>query len=115
MGKDKQFTNEELAKKFRNNFVLVNYAISLAENMIKSGRAPRVKSSELQSRAMLVLEEIREGKDQFDEISTQEVESASSSSSSAEFSLEGLMVKNRHQGNQSKQEWKESHSETDEE
>lgn len=60
-------TNEELRKKFKNNFDLVNYSISLAENMIKSGRDARVKS-DCQNRAMLILEEIREGKDQFDEI-----------------------------------------------
>lgn len=60
-------TNEEFRNKFKNNFDLVNYAIKLAENMVKSGRDPRVKS-EVQNRAMLILEEIREGKDQFDEI-----------------------------------------------
>ncbi len=66
----KQFTNESLAKKFENNFVLVNYAISLAENMIQSGRDPRVSRQDLQSRAMLVLEEIREGQDRFDPVGT---------------------------------------------
>ncbi|WP_068467847.1 hypothetical protein [Candidatus Protochlamydia phocaeensis] len=67
MEKKINFTNEMLAKKFKSNFELVNYAISLAENMIKSGRDARVKS-EVQNRAMLILEEIQEGKDQFDEI-----------------------------------------------
>jgi DNA-directed RNA polymerase subunit omega len=66
-GKKNQFTNEELSKKFKNNFDLVNYAIALAENMIKSGRDTRVKS-DTQNRAMLILDEISEGKDQFDEI-----------------------------------------------
>jgi hypothetical protein len=61
------FTNEELSKKFKSNFDLVNYAIRLVENMIKTGRDPRVKS-DMQNRAMLILEEINEGKDQFDEI-----------------------------------------------
>src|ERR1700733_14781763 len=60
-------TNEGLRSKFKNNFDLVNYSIQLAENMIKSGRDARVKS-DIQNRAMLILEEIREGKDQFDEI-----------------------------------------------
>lgn len=60
-------TNEDLSKKFRNNFELVNYAIKLAENMIRTGRDARVKS-DVQNRAMLVLEEIGEGKDHFDEI-----------------------------------------------
>jgi DNA-directed RNA polymerase subunit omega len=66
--KGKNITNEKLSKKFENNFDLVNYAISLAENMIKTGRETRVKS-EVQNRAMLILEEINQGKDQFDDIS----------------------------------------------
>lgn len=60
-------TNENVTKKFKSGFDLVNYAIRLAENMIKTGRDARVKS-EIQNRAMLILEEIHEGKDQFDEI-----------------------------------------------
>lgn len=68
MENNKQFTNEELAKKFKNNFELVNYAISLAENMISTGRDARVRRADMQNRAMLILEEIREGKDQFDEL-----------------------------------------------
>src|SRR3982751_1830814 len=63
--KSQPLTNEALAKKFKNNFELVNYAIKLAENMIKTGRDARVKS-DTQNRAMLVLCEISEGKDQFD-------------------------------------------------
>lgn len=62
-------TNEDLTYKFKSSFDLVNYAIKLAENMIKTGRDARVKS-EVQNRAMLILEEIQEGKDQFDEIKT---------------------------------------------
>lgn len=61
------FTNEMLSKKFNSNFVLVNHAIDLAKNMIKTGRDPRVKS-DTQNLAMLILEEIQEGKDQFDEV-----------------------------------------------
>lgn len=60
-------TNEEMTSKFKSSFDLVNYAIKLAENMIKTGRDARVKS-EIQNRAMLIVEEIYEGKDQFDEI-----------------------------------------------
>lgn len=60
-------TNEEMLKKFKSSFELVNYAIKLAENMIKTGRDSRVKS-DVQNRAMLILEEIHEGKDHFDEI-----------------------------------------------
>lgn len=60
-------TKETIGKKFKSSFDLVNYAISLADNMIKSGRDARVKS-DIQNRAMLVLEEIYEGKDKFDDI-----------------------------------------------
>ena len=41
--------------------------LNLAENMIKTGRDARVKS-DVQNRAMLILEEIHEGKDHFDDI-----------------------------------------------
>lgn len=68
MEKKETFTNETLSKKFKNIFDLVNYAISLAENMIKSGREPRVKRKDMQNRAMLILEEIKDGKDEFVEI-----------------------------------------------
>lgn len=60
-------TNEDIRKKFSSTFELVNYAISLAENMIKSGREARVKS-DCQNRAMLVIEEIYAGKDKLDPI-----------------------------------------------
>lgn len=69
-------TNEEMRRKFKSSFDLVNYAIQLAENMIKTGREARVKS-EIQNRAMLILEEIHEGKDQFDEIKTMTVSGSS--------------------------------------
>lgn len=64
---EKKVTHEYLSKKFKNRFDLVNYAIRLAENMIKSGREPRVRA-DTQNRAMLILGEIHEGKDVFDEI-----------------------------------------------
>src|SRR5690349_5162878 len=60
-------TNEKLAKKFKSQFELVNYAIKLAENMIRTGRDTRVKT-DLQNRAMQILAEIANNKDQFDEI-----------------------------------------------
>jgi DNA-directed RNA polymerase subunit omega len=77
-------TNEEMTAKFKSSFELVNYAIKLAENMIKTGRNTRVKS-DVQNRAMLILEEIHEGKDQFDEIKV------TSSSSSSESALNGTL------------------------
>lgn len=60
-------TNEKLSKKFKSQFELVNYAIKLAENMIRTGRDPRVKI-DVQNRAMQILAEIANNKDQFDEI-----------------------------------------------
>lgn len=68
-----RLTNEKIIGKFDSSFELVNYAIKLAENMIKTGRDARVKS-DVQNRAMLILEEIQEGKDQFDEIEITKVE-----------------------------------------
>jgi len=62
-----RITNEEINKKFKNQFELVNYAIKLAENMLKTGRDARIKS-DVQNRALQILEEIVTGKDQFDEI-----------------------------------------------
>lgn len=60
-------TNEKIRKKFGNQFDLVNYAIKLAENMIISGRDPRVKT-ESQNRSLQVLAEILQGKDHLDDL-----------------------------------------------
>ncbi|CCB86815.1 MULTISPECIES: hypothetical protein [Parachlamydia] len=62
-------TNEKISRKFGNQFDLVNYAIKLAENMIKTGRDARVRTDS-QNRALQVLAEISEDKDRFDEIIT---------------------------------------------
>ena len=59
-------TNEEISKRFSNQFDLVNYAIGLASSMIQTGRSPRVKMS-TENPALLILEEIAEGKDTFEE------------------------------------------------
>ena len=59
-------TNEEISKKFGNQFDLVNYAIGLATNMIQTGREPRVKLN-TENPALLILEEIAEGKDKYAE------------------------------------------------
>lgn len=61
-------TNETLGGKFKSQFMLVNYAIKLADNMIRSGRSPRVKKNDTQNPAALVLEEIVQGKDQLVDI-----------------------------------------------
>lgn len=61
-------TNETLGDKFKSQFDLVNYAIRLADNFIKSGRPPRIIKMESQNPAAMILEEIRQGKDQFESI-----------------------------------------------
>lgn len=63
-----RFTNESLSKKFKNNFDLVNYAITLAKNMIASGRGTRALHSKTDNRATQILDEIDQGRDVFDEI-----------------------------------------------
>lgn len=57
-------TNEKLKSKFTSQFELVNYAIKLAENMIHTGRGPRVRVDS-DNVAQNVLSEIQAGKDQF--------------------------------------------------
>ena len=65
-------TNQQISKKFVNQFDLVNYAIRLAENMIRTGRAPRVKV-DVDNPVVQVLAEILEGKDKFEEIIVEEI------------------------------------------
>lgn len=65
-------TNEKVCKKFKSQFDLVNYAIRLAENMIRTGRDSRVKI-DTQNRALQIISEIVNDKDQFDVIPEVEV------------------------------------------
>lgn len=67
MEKIDNLTTEKLRKKFKSQFELVNYSIRLAENMIRSGREPRVKM-DIQNSAMQVLGEIVAGVDKIDEL-----------------------------------------------
>jgi hypothetical protein len=60
-------TTEKIKLRFKSQFELVGYAIRLAENMIKSGRETRIKT-DVQNKAMQIVAEITQGKDQFDEI-----------------------------------------------
>ena len=60
-------TNEFVRKKFKSQFELVNYAIKLSEQLIRSGRAPRVPSDN-QNPAVIVIEEIEEGRDQLESL-----------------------------------------------
>ena len=60
-------TNEKIRKKFDSQFDLVNYAIKLAANMIHTGRDSRLKTDS-QNRATIILSEIINGKDVFDDV-----------------------------------------------
>lgn len=64
---NKEITTEKIRKKFDNQFELVIYAISLARNMIETGRAPHIKV-ESENPALRVLAEISSGKDYLEEI-----------------------------------------------
>ncbi|HRD56217.1 MAG TPA: hypothetical protein PLC42_07465 [Parachlamydiaceae bacterium] len=67
MENQEDLTNEGVKKKFESQFKLVGHAIKLAENMIKTGRGPRLKS-ESQNVAVHVLDEIKAGVDKFEDI-----------------------------------------------
>lgn len=60
-------TNDKLRGKFKSQFELVNYAIRLAENMIYTGRAPRIKTDS-QNPTVQIVEEIIAGQDRFEEL-----------------------------------------------
>lgn len=64
-----KYTNEALRgrKNFKSQFEMVRHAISLAENMILSGREPFIKT-DTQNKALQVLAEIAAGKDIFEPI-----------------------------------------------
>ncbi len=66
MEKNEFLTNESIRKKFKSQFELVNYAIKLSEQMIHSSRPPMV-DTESENTAVIIVEEINEGKDVFDE------------------------------------------------
>lgn len=61
-------TSEALCRKYSSHFEFVNHAIKLAENFIYSGRAPRVPTDESQSVPSIILQEIVEGKDYFEDL-----------------------------------------------
>lgn len=56
-------TNERLTKRFNSLFELVNYSIRCAEELIKTGREPRVKT-EIQNPMHRILLEILNEKDE---------------------------------------------------
>lgn len=59
-------TNEAISKRFDNQFDLVNYTIKLAAELVKSGRAPRVKIK-TENPALQILEEVICGVDGIEE------------------------------------------------
>jgi hypothetical protein len=67
MEKQHSLTNEKLSHKFKSQFEMVNYSISLVKNMVNSGRPPRIRM-ETQNPAIICVEEISQGKDRFEEI-----------------------------------------------
>lgn len=67
-------TSETLNKRFKSSFDLVNYAISLATEMVTAGREPSLDESESGNIAMAVLDEIAEGRDRLKPIKKQKAE-----------------------------------------
>jgi hypothetical protein len=61
MDRHECLTNEKLSKKFVSQFDLVNFAVHVAKDMIKSGRETRARK-DIQNRAQQILEEITEDK-----------------------------------------------------
>lgn len=67
------FTSEYLAKRFINPFDLVNHAIKLAENMMLSGRPPRIRVETVGlNPTSIILEEIYQEKDYLDDVNFDE-------------------------------------------
>ncbi len=62
-----RLTNELFKNKFNSQFDLVNYAIKLADNLIKTGRASEI-TNENQNPALIILSEIAANKDRLEEI-----------------------------------------------
>ncbi len=67
MEQKKNLTNEKMGEKFKSQFELVDHAIKVVNNLVKSGRAPRIKI-EIQNPAVIALEEINQGRDVFEDI-----------------------------------------------
>lgn len=67
MDRKETLTNESVRLKFVSQFELVNYAIKLANQMIFSGRGPRVEIDN-NNPAVIIIEEIDEGQDHLDDV-----------------------------------------------
>jgi hypothetical protein len=64
---EQKLTNEELLKRFTNQFDLVRYAIRLAENAIRSGKEIAV-DTDSQNLSFQILSEIAARKEKFQEL-----------------------------------------------
>lgn len=71
MDRRKKLTNEIVTKKFQNQFDLVNYAISIAANIIRTGREAHTLSGS-ENPALQALEDIESGRDKYDAIDFEE-------------------------------------------
>lgn len=67
MDRRESLTNEAVSKKFINQFDMVNYAIDLTVELIKSGRTPRVHADS-DNPAVIVIEEMQQGKDHLEKL-----------------------------------------------
>ncbi|MCB1136996.1 MAG: hypothetical protein KDK78_12070 [Chlamydiia bacterium] len=59
-----QLTNQEIKEKFKSDFELVNYAIRLAESLIKAGKEPDF-GTDVRNYAYGILQMILDGRDEF--------------------------------------------------
>ncbi len=67
MERKEYLTNELISKKFLNQFDLVNYAIQLTSQLIKTGRTPRVHADS-DNPAVVIIEELEAGKDHLEDL-----------------------------------------------
>lgn len=71
--KKEMLTTEPISKRFKSQFELVTYSIKLAENMIRTGRGPRVKT-DVQNVSHQILLEILNNLDSFEDTVVPKVE-----------------------------------------
>lgn len=56
-----------MGEKFKSQFELVDHAIKVVNNLVRSGRAPRIKT-DIQNPAVVALEEINQGRDVYEDV-----------------------------------------------
>ena len=77
MEKKETLTNEVIRKKFVSQFELVNYAIRLAENMIRTGRDSDSRLTGGDNVALHVISDITEGRDKLVDLTVNAADSDS--------------------------------------